>query len=211
MDPFGLRYPESRLRFLKPTRSPRSYTQIRTRVTSGKEDFAKVAQEVSEMADKSRGGDLGWVVKGRRQQFVNDGVEAAIFKAAKNTVTAPIKTQLGYEIFQVRDHREAGVRNMDEVRDIIYEPLRRRRRDRLRMELVNELQQKAKVEYTEAAWGLETEPAVEPAGSGAAAPKPMGLPPGVKLQANPQAVLPGVKVVPATPSAPAAPAAPKAP
>jgi parvulin-like peptidyl-prolyl isomerase len=185
--------------------------QIRTRVTTGKEDFAKVAQEVSEMADKSRGGDLGWVVKGRRQQFVNDGVEAAIFKAAKNTVTAPIKTQLGYEIFQVRDHREAGVRSMDEVRDIIYEPLRRRRRDRLRMELVNELQQKAKVEYTEAAWGLETEPAVEPAGSGAPAPKPMGLPPGVKLQANPQAALPGVKVVPASPAAPAAPAAPKAP
>ena len=58
---------------------------------------------------------------------------------------------------------------------------------------------------------MHLEPAVEPAGSGAAAPKPMGLPPGVKLQANPQAVLPGVKVVPATPSAPAAPAAPKAP
>jgi CheY-like chemotaxis protein len=69
-------------------------TQIRTRVTSGKEDFAKVAQEVSEMADKARGGDLGWVVKGRRQQFVNDGVEAAIFKAAKNTVT-DITTGLG--------------------------------------------------------------------------------------------------------------------
>jgi parvulin-like peptidyl-prolyl isomerase len=176
-------------------------TQIRTRVTTGKEEFAKVAQEVSEMADKVKGGDLGWVVKGRRQQFVEDGVEEALFKGAINSVTQPIKTQLGYEIFQIRDRRTEGVRAMDEVREIIYEPLRRRRRDRLRMELVNELQQKSKVEYLEANWGLETEPAEPSNGSGS--PARINLPPGVRL------VGPGGAKPPE--GAPAAPAAPVAP
>jgi peptidyl-prolyl cis-trans isomerase C len=170
-------------------------------VTTGKEEFAKVAQEVSEMADKVKGGDLGWVVKGRRQQFVEDGVEEALFKGAINSVTQPIKTQLGYEIFQIRDRRTEGVRAMDEVREIIYEPLRRRRRDRLRMELVNELQQKSKVEYLEANWGLETEPAEPSNGSGS--PARINLPPGVRL------VGPGGAKPPE--GAPAAPAAPVAP
>jgi parvulin-like peptidyl-prolyl isomerase len=137
---------------------------LRARVTTDGEDFAEVARTSSESADRVRGGDLGWIVRGRRPELAQAGVEDLLFRAPVGQVTEPQRTQLGLQIFLVHDRRPAGVRQLDEVRDTIYEPLRRRRIDRLRMELVEELLRTASVEYRESNWGLEPE---EGEGSGA--------------------------------------------
>lgn len=152
---------------------------LRTRVTSGGEDFAEVARSSSESADRIRGGDLGWVARGRRPELAASGVEQVLFTEPVGSVTAPQRTQLGFQIFQILDRRDAGVRQMDEVRETIYEPLRRRRIDRLRMELVEELMRTATVEYREVNWGLEpeTDGAVAGSGAGAAAVPNLTPPP----------------------------------
>ena len=59
-----------------------------------------------------------------------------------------------------------GFRDLDEVQEILYEPLRRRNRDRLARELENELVQAADIVYLEERWGLEDAP--EPAEGSAA-------------------------------------------
>jgi len=136
---------------------------LRARVVDGGEDFAEVAQSDSESADRSRGGEMGWIVRGRRSELVESGVEDVIFNASPGDVTEIVRTPLGVQIFLVEDIRPAGIRDLDEVRDIIFEPLRRRKADRLRLELVNELQLESEIQWVEDRWGLELEDeAVDP-------------------------------------------------
>lgn len=129
---------------------------LRDRIANG-EDFATVAREASESADRMRGGDMGWLVRGRRREMVDNGVEDVLFRAEVGTRTEVLRTHLGFQFFEVLDKRAAGVRGLDEVTDSIREPLRRRKRDRLRAELVNELLESVAVEYIEANFGLEPE------------------------------------------------------
>ncbi len=131
--------------------------ELRRRVTDGGEDFAEVATTASESADRLRGGDLGWVARGSRVQFEQDGIESVLFRVPVGTVTEPMRTQLGYQIFKIRDRRPAGVRGLDEVRDVIVAPLRRRNRERLRSEAIVELRRSARIEMFEERWGLEPE------------------------------------------------------
>ncbi len=66
----------------------------------GGEDFAKVANEVSN--DKGGdGGDLGWFTKDR---MVPEFSEAA-FKLKKGEISDPVKTQFGWHVIQVEDMR----------------------------------------------------------------------------------------------------------
>lgn len=133
---------------------------LRERVTGG-EDFADVASEHSEASERFQGGELGWIVRGRRAQFAENGVEDVLFDADVGTITEPLRTQLGWQVFWIRDRREAGVRDFDEVRDVLADPILRRNRQRARQELVNQLMETASVEYRRENWDLEAEEAAE--------------------------------------------------
>lgn len=129
---------------------------LRDRIIGG-EDFAEVASAESESADRVRGGDRGWIVEGRRRQLVEDGVEELLFSAEIGEITEPIRTRLGWQFFELLDKRPEGFRDLDEVQDILREPLRRRNRDRLSRELENELIESMDVLYLEDRWGIEEE------------------------------------------------------
>lgn len=129
---------------------------IRARLAAG-EDFAEVARTESEGADRSRSGDMGWIERGARPHLAEDGVEEVLFRAPVGEVTEAVRTQLGYQIFLVRDRRNAGVRALDEVEDSIRMMLLRQNRQTLRSALVRELLETAQVEYFEDRWGLEPE------------------------------------------------------
>lgn len=129
---------------------------IRARLAAG-EDFAEVARTESEGADRSRSGDMGWIERGARPHLAEDGVEEVLFRAPVGEVTEPVRTQLGYQIFLVRDRRNAGVRALDEVEDSIRMMLLRQNRQTLRSALVRELLETAQVAYFEDRWGLEPE------------------------------------------------------
>lgn len=133
---------------------------IRDRVTNG-EDFGEVAEAESESADRVRGGDRGWIVQGRRRQLLEDGVEEVLFAAEIGDITEPIRTRLGWQIYEILDKRPEGFRDLDEVQDILREPLLRRNRDRLSRELENELVDSVDVLLLEDRWGLEEETGAE--------------------------------------------------
>ena len=150
---------------------------IRARLAAG-EDFSEVARTESEGADRSRSGDMGWIERGARPHLAEDGVEEVLFRAPVGEVTDAVRTQLGYQVFLVRDRRDAGVRSLDEVEDSIRMMLLRQNRQTLRSALVRELLETASVEYLEDRWGLEPEDeAVTPAGTAQEASAGSGVSP----------------------------------
>ncbi len=81
------------------------------------EDFAKLAKEFSEdPGSKDTGGDLGYFGRG---QMVPEFEEAA-FSLEVGEFSEPVKTQFGYHIIQVLDHRIGGTKPLEEVRNEIY-------------------------------------------------------------------------------------------
>jgi foldase protein PrsA len=64
----------------------------------GGQSFASVARKYSiDQATKGDGGELTGVPKGQQEK----SLDAATFKAPKNKVTGPVKTQFGYYVFEV--------------------------------------------------------------------------------------------------------------
>ncbi len=78
-----------------------------------KEDFSKVAKEVSEdPGSKTKGGDLGFFTRGK---MVPEFDEAA-FGLKVGEVSKPIKTQFGFHLIKVTDKRAATEANFDKVK-----------------------------------------------------------------------------------------------
>jgi peptidyl-prolyl cis-trans isomerase D len=78
------------------------------------EDFGALAGEVSEdEGSKANGGDLGFFA---REQMVKAFEEAA-FSQEPGTVSDLVKSEYGYHIIRVEEHRDARQRSFEEVRE----------------------------------------------------------------------------------------------
>jgi len=72
--------------------------EIRKRLTSGGEKFAKVAGEVSEDENTARsGGDLGFLPRGA----LDVSLDQAVAAARLNEVSAPVRSTAGWHVFEV--------------------------------------------------------------------------------------------------------------
>ncbi len=80
------------------------------RVRAG-EDFAAVAEEVSDDPSSATGGDLGWVTRGRQIE----GWDEAAFPLPAGQVSEVTETPFGYVIVQVDERRDARVQPFEEV------------------------------------------------------------------------------------------------
>ncbi len=88
---------------------------VRRRIEAG-EDFATLAREISEdESNNTRGGNLGYFGRG---QMVGAFEEAA-FNAAAGELLAPVKTEFGYHLIEVLDHREGGLQPFEGVRGTV--------------------------------------------------------------------------------------------
>ncbi|MGA2025568.1 MAG: peptidylprolyl isomerase [Syntrophobacteraceae bacterium] len=92
---------------------------IQKRVKSG-EDFAKVAQEVSDCPSKDDGGDLNFFHKG---QMVPP-FEKAAFSMKPGETSDIVETEFGYHIIRLTDKKEAGTMSFDEVKPRIEQQLK---------------------------------------------------------------------------------------
>jgi peptidyl-prolyl cis-trans isomerase SurA len=83
------------------------------------ESFSDLAKEYSQSANRSRGGDSGWM---QRSSFRAEFADAA-FNLKKGEASEPIILPDGAYILYAEDRKYAGIQPIDEVRDIIERQL----------------------------------------------------------------------------------------
>ena len=69
---------------------------VRTHVIASDVDFAAIARESSEDGSSQRGGDLGWLGRGR----LAPAFEEAAFAMAVGSTSEPVETEFGFHIIQ---------------------------------------------------------------------------------------------------------------
>ncbi|MBI4469268.1 MAG: peptidyl-prolyl cis-trans isomerase [Acidobacteria bacterium] len=94
---------------------------VEARLRTG-EPFEEVAKTMStDRTSALRGGDIGWVRKGR----LDPPIESAAFALESRHVSAPIKTPGGYFIIRIDDRIQSTLRPFEEVAPNLLEKLRR--------------------------------------------------------------------------------------
>jgi len=77
-------------------------------------DFVELASELSEdLGSKANGGDLGFFARGQMVKVFED----AAFSLEPGTVSELVKSEYGYHIIRVDEHRDAQQRSFEEVRE----------------------------------------------------------------------------------------------
>lgn len=109
------------------------------RVTKGKEDFAKVAAELSsDPGSKTDGGELGWFTKDRMVQAFAD----AAFKLDAGQISEPVKTQFGWHVIKLEEKRAKALPTFDSVQKDIENYLVREGQQKV----ILSLREKGKIE-----------------------------------------------------------------
>ena len=107
-----------------------------------KEDFAKLADNFSEMPDKTPGGDLGF----QKLDQLNDLFKETISKLSVGQVSKPIT--IGDDIYFLKFVEERGgtPRKLEDVRDFIKNVIRDQKRKEYYHEYITILRKKASIE-----------------------------------------------------------------
>lgn len=108
-------------------------------------DFAKLASEFSEGPTAKRGGDLGFFTKNRMVPAFAD----AAFAAKVGMITKPVRTEFGFHVIKVVDHKDAAVKTFDEVKTEIKKNLERNGQRTSMETLIKELRAAVKIEKFE--------------------------------------------------------------
>ncbi len=93
--------------------------QIRAQAKKG-EDFASLAEKHSEGPTAEKGGDLGFFPRGRMVKEFED----AAFSLKQGEISPIVRTQFGFHIIKVEDHKQERLQSLDEVRKSIESTLR---------------------------------------------------------------------------------------
>ncbi|WFA09919.1 peptidylprolyl isomerase [Tissierella sp. Yu-01] len=129
--------------------------EVKTKLDGGA-DFADLAKEYSkDTANSSMGGDLGYFGKGKMVA----PFEEVAFALGINEISDPVKTDFGYHIIKVEDHKEAKEAVYEEHKDNIKDSIFQQKMG----DAYNEWYQEKVVEYKIINYidGTETDPEVE--------------------------------------------------
>ncbi len=107
-------------------------------------DFAALAKEHSSCPSKAKGGDLGFFA---RQGPMVEPFAAAAFAMKPGEVSDVVETQFGFHIIKVTDRKGPETLTEEKAADTIRAQLRRERIEKVSKEYVQELKDKAKIEY----------------------------------------------------------------
>lgn len=129
----------------------------RRQLEGGHVAFEDVARDIGQGIENEQGGDLGWIQRGSDRMLVVNNVEDQLFALPPNSYAPAVRTLAGVQLFWVRDHRPAGIRPLDEVRESMEQPLYNQRKRALREQLLEELRTNALIEVDRQAAGFELE------------------------------------------------------
>ena len=100
-------------------------------------DFAALAKASSDdLGSKSSGGDLGWIARGGGMPAA---FEQALYAMQPGQVSAPVKTDSGWHVIQLRELKAGAQQTFDEVRESLAREQAQSNRDRAYSELSGRL------------------------------------------------------------------------
>ena len=105
-------------------------------------DFGALAEQYSDDFYKIKGGDLGWVHRGR----LEPDFEKVAFSLPVGKVSEPFRTQYGYNLIKVEDRQPAKQMKFADVRVVLKAQLEEERARALRKALVEDLKKGARIE-----------------------------------------------------------------
>jgi len=106
--------------------------------------FEEAAKKYSTCPSAAEGGDLGYFSRG---QMVPE-FEKAAFALQVNEISHPVKTQFGYHIIKLVDHKKAGTMDFEEVEDNIRQILLASKQNKKYVEESKRLREKYSVVIT---------------------------------------------------------------
>lgn len=81
----------------------------------GGQDFSELAKMYSQGPKKEQGGDMGYVGRGE----MLEELDSAIFKLKSGEVSVPIKSSVGYHIFEIEGVKHSGYLSLEQTRENI--------------------------------------------------------------------------------------------
>ncbi len=103
----------------------------------GGADFAALAAKNSEdPGSGSKGGELGWLVRGQTVKPFED----AAFALKPHETSDLVKSQFGYHIIQVEDHQQAHLQSFEEARAQLTDEIRKQRASQIMQDLADRAQ-----------------------------------------------------------------------
>jgi peptidyl-prolyl cis-trans isomerase SurA len=116
--------------------------EIRQRIVAG-EDFGKVAGELSMAASKSNGGLIGPITISE----LSESLQQMLKRMKPGEVSAPVRTNRGYQILKLETLKEAALQSFDSVRDEVAERVHTERQRQEIRKFVTRLRSQAIVEW----------------------------------------------------------------
>ncbi|GIP55022.1 peptidylprolyl isomerase [Paenibacillus vini] len=108
-------------------------------------DFAELAKSKSlDEATKANGGDTDFFARGQ----VEEAVENAAFKLAKDEISSPVKTEAGYQVIKLTDRKEAHTATLEEKKEEIRKGLVSQQVGQLTGTWIEEIRSKADIKNT---------------------------------------------------------------
>jgi parvulin-like peptidyl-prolyl isomerase len=116
--------------------------KVRAQAAKKDANFSAIARESSNGPEATRGGELGWLSRGRMPPEFDE----VAFKLEPGQVSEVVKTRLGYEVIMVSEKKAERQRPFDEVQKNIENSLSARKRNQKRREVLRDLKSTAQVE-----------------------------------------------------------------
>lgn len=110
------------------------------------EDFAELAWKYSEDPYAVKGGDIGYIHRGRLAPELED----VAFKLKPGEVRGLIEVKAGYFIISVEDFIPSRLLGFDEIKDKLRDDLENKREKKIREELIKRLKEKAVIKKVQA-------------------------------------------------------------
>lgn len=116
--------------------------EVRTRVTTGKEEFAEVAKELSQGPTAARGGSLGVL----DEEALLPELAKAIRTLQPGEISSPIETDNGVHVVKLESRALERSKSFDDMKAKIYQDLYERRVDEQMKIWLNEVRQSSAVD-----------------------------------------------------------------
>jgi peptidyl-prolyl cis-trans isomerase C len=106
-------------------------------------DFAQLASSTSECASRTRGGNLGFIPRGREAT----AFEEAVYSQPVGEIGAVVESPVGFHVIKVTGEQEKRMLPFDEVKTALVNGLKRRAQQKIIGDYLKELRERALIRF----------------------------------------------------------------